>query len=124
MPDPSRVLAAIHAHPRWTWAGVTAYAAAVTLPHENVQWLVNQIAIRITHPYLYRLSAAIALVEAAGLTWILARRLRKQAARRTVAAFWMVTLALIACTWRVFTANNVELVHYPQSFRKAWRYWR
>jgi len=31
-----------------------------------------------------------------------------------MAAFWMVTLALIAFTWRAFTANNVELVHYPQ----------
>jgi hypothetical protein len=48
------------------------------------------------------------------LTAILVRRLRAQAAPRTVAMFWIVTLALIACTWRMFTANNVELVHYPQ----------
>jgi hypothetical protein len=91
-----------------------AYAAAVTFPHENVQWLVNQVALRITHRRLYQLSAAITLVEAAWLTWILARRLRRQAARRMVAAFWIVTLVLIWCTWRVLTANNVELVHYPQ----------
>ena len=110
----SRLLATIHSHPRWSWAALIAYAAAVTFPHEPVQWLVNEIAIRITHRHLYQVSAAITLVEAAWLTWILVRRLRGQAARRTVAAFWMVTLALIWCAWRVFTANNVELVHYPQ----------
>ncbi|MGA2194591.1 MAG: hypothetical protein ABSH40_04910 [Bryobacteraceae bacterium] len=109
-----RLLAAIHSHPRWGWAALMAYAAAVTFPHENVQWLVNEIAIRITHRRLYQVSAAITVVGAAWLTWILARRLRGQAARRTVAAFWIVTLALIWCTWRIFTANNVELVHYPQ----------
>jgi hypothetical protein len=108
------LLAAIHSHPRWSWAGLIAYAAAVTFPHENVQWLVNEVAIRITHRRLYEVSAAITVVEAVWLTWILVRRLRGQTARRTVAAFWIVTLALIWCTWRVLTANNVELVHYPQ----------
>lgn len=91
-----------------------AYAAAVTFPHQNVQWLVNEIAIRITHRRLYQVSAAITLVEAVGLTLILVWRLRGQPAGRTVAAFWIVTLGLIWCAWRVFTANNVELVHYPQ----------
>jgi hypothetical protein len=114
MPTSSRLLGAIHEHPRWGCLGLMAYAAVATFPHENVQWLVNEIAIRITHANLYRLSAAITLLEAAGLTWILVRRLRAQPAWRTVAAFWIVTLGLIVCTWRVFTANNVELVHYPQ----------
>jgi hypothetical protein len=114
MPAPSRFLEAIHEHPRASCVGLIAYAAVATFPHESVQWLVNEIAIRITHRHLYQLSAAITLLEAACLTWILVRRLRTQAARRTVAAFWIVTLALILFTWRVFTANNVELVHYPQ----------
>jgi hypothetical protein len=114
MPVFSRFLEAIHSHPRWSWAAFVAYAAAVTFPHENAQWLVNEIAIRITHPRLYQLSAAITAMEAVGLTWILVRRLRKQPAWRTLAVFWIVTLALIGFTWRVFTANNVELVHYPQ----------
>ena len=91
-----------------------AYAAAVTFPHENVQWLVNEVAIRITHRRLYQVSAAITVMEAAWLTWILIRRLKGQAAQPTVVAFWIVTLVLIGCAWRVFTANNVELVHYPQ----------
>jgi hypothetical protein len=90
------------------------YATAVTLPHENVQWLVNQFAIRITLPHLYQLSAAITAVEAVGLTWILVRRLRQQPARSTLAVFWIVTLALIWFAWHALTANNVELVHYPQ----------
>ena len=93
---------------------MTAYAAAVTFPHENVQWLVNQIAIRITHRHLYQVSAAITVAGAAWLTWILVRRLKTQTAQSTVAVFWVVTLALIGCTWRLLTANNVELVHYPQ----------
>lgn len=114
MPILSRVLAAIHSHGRWSWLGLLAYAAAVTFPHENVQWLVNEIAIRITHVRLYQVSAAITLVEAAWLSAIVIRRLRKQPARRTIAIFWIVTLALIGFAWRALTANNVELVHYPQ----------
>jgi hypothetical protein len=91
-----------------------AYAAAVTFPHENVQWLVNEIAIRITHLRLYRISAEIALAQAAIFTGIVFWRLRTQATRVTLALYWVLTLALIAFTWHAFTANNVELVHYPQ----------
>ena len=40
--------------------------------------------------------------------------LKKLPAGKTVAMFWIVTLALIGFAWRVLTANNVELVHYPQ----------
>ena len=95
---------------------MAAYAAAVTFPHQPVQWLVNQIAIRITHRHLYQLSAAIALALALVLTTILPRQWKAQPERRTLALFWILTLALIGLTWRVFTANNVELVHYPQYF--------
>jgi truncated hemoglobin YjbI len=60
MPIFSRLLRAIHLHRRWGWLALLAYAAAVTFPHENVQWLMNQIAIRISHHRLYQWSAAIA----------------------------------------------------------------
>jgi hypothetical protein len=114
MPILSRFLDFIHSHPRWGVAGLLAYAAAVTFPHENVQWLMNEIAIRITHRHLYRISAEIGVVEALALTAIVVLRLRKQDARRSLALFWIVTLALIAFTRLVFTANDLELVHYPQ----------
>ncbi len=111
-----RLLMAIHRHPRWSWAGLAAYAAAVTFPHENVQYVVNLIAIRFTHKRLYQGSAAIALFEAALLTVILVRSLATQPERRRLGAFWILTGVLIFGTWRAFTANNVELVHYPQYF--------
>ncbi len=111
-----RLLLAIREHLRWSWAALAAYAAAVTFPHENVQYLVNLIAIRFTHKRLYQGSAVIALFEAALLTFIVIRRLGKQAERGRAGAFWILTLGLIFGTWRVFTANNVELVHYPQYF--------
>jgi hypothetical protein len=114
MPILSRFLENIHSRPRWGWAGLIAYAAAVTFPHENVQWLMNEIAIRITHRHLYQLSAAIGAVEAIVITGMVIRRLKAQEARSTVAVFWIVTLALIAFTRGVFTANDLELVHYPQ----------
>ena len=114
MPIISRLLAAIHSRPRWGWIGLLAYAAAVTFPHENVQWLMNEIAIRITHRHLYQLSAAVAAVEALAITAIVVQRLRAQETRAMLAVFWLVTLALIWFTRSVFTANDLELVHYPQ----------
>ncbi len=111
-----KMLAAIHRHPRWSWAGLAIYAAAVTFPHENVQYVVNEIAIRITHKRLYQASAVIALLEIGLLTLILFRRLAGQPERRRLAVFWILTMVLIWGTWRSFTANNVELVHYPQYF--------
>ena len=91
----SRFLSVIHSRRRAGWIALLAYAAAVTFPHENVQWLVNEIAIRISHLRLYQLSAAITAVEAVSLTAILVLRLRKQPARNTIAIYWLVTLALI-----------------------------
>jgi hypothetical protein len=92
------------------------YAAAVTFPHENVQWAVNEIAIRITHPQLYRLSAAIALTLGAVLTLLLLRGARRQPQGRLAVGLWFLTIALIVGAWSSLTANNVELVHYPQYF--------
>ncbi len=115
-------LLALHRHPGRAWIGVLAYAAAVTFPHENVQYIVNEIANIITRQHwgltgqaaLYKISAGVILFLGALLTWILYRRLSGQQERRTLAAFWILTIGLIWCTWRFGTANNVELVHYPQ----------
>lgn len=109
-----RFLELLHSRPRWAWLGLLIYAAAVTFPHENVQWLMNEIALRISHQHLYQSSAAVALVEAIVLTAILFRKLKGQEARRILTGFWAVTILLILFTWRAFTANNLELVHYPQ----------
>jgi len=109
-----RLLLWIRSHPRWGWTALIAYAAAVTFPHENVRYVVNERCIRFTHKRVYQASAAIALVELAILTFIVYRGLAPQPARRILAIFWMVTVALIWATWRFFTANNTELVHYPQ----------
>jgi hypothetical protein len=104
----------MHRRRLWGWIGLLAYAAAVTFPHEQVQYIVNEIANRITHKRLYQLSAAILLVQGALLTWFLFKRLARHTERRTLTAFWVLTIFLIWCAWRFFTANNVELVHYPQ----------
>jgi hypothetical protein len=112
----SRALFAIHSHPWLSWIGFLAYAAAVTFPHENVQWFVNEIAIRITHPNLYRLSAAIALTLGVLLTALLLRGARRQPQGRLAIGLWFLTVALIVGAWGSLTANNVELVHYPQYF--------
>jgi hypothetical protein len=109
-----RFLAAIHRHPRWGWAGLIAYAAAVTFPHEQVQLVVGKLASLITHKRLYQLSAAIALLQGILLTWVLLRRIAARPDRRTLLAFLVLTLALIGGSWRLLTANNTELVHYPQ----------
>jgi hypothetical protein len=114
MPIVSRLLRAIHSHRFWGWLALLAYAAAVTFPHENVQWLMNEIAIRISHHKLYQWSAGIGVAEALLLTLIVVWRFRAQETRLPLAFFWILTLALIAFTRWAFTANDLELVHYPQ----------
>src|SRR5579863_8891918 len=89
-----RFLLWIRSHPRWGWTALIAYAAAVTFPHENVQYVVNELCIRFTHKRVYQASAAIALVEIAILTLIVYHGLAPQLARSILAVFWMVTIAL------------------------------
>ena len=108
------ILAWIHDHPRISWVALLVYAALVTFPHENVQYVVNLFCIRYTHRRVYQASAAIAILELLILTPILWRAVSRQPARRTLAIAWVLTIALIWSTWRVFTANNTELVHFPQ----------
>lgn len=102
--------------PRWFWPLLVIYAVAVTLPHSNVQWLVNEFAIRYGHPALYRLTAAIVIAIGVIFTVAAMRALRGQPDRRLVAGLWLLTMALILGAWAGLTGNNVELVHYPQYF--------
>jgi hypothetical protein len=112
----SSALSAIRSHPVLGWIGFLTYAAAVSFPHENVQWAVNEIAIRITHKSLYRISAGIGLTEAAIFSWLLWRGVSRKTQAKVVWRLWLLTLALIVGIWGTMTANNVELVHYPQYF--------
>jgi hypothetical protein len=106
----------MHRHPRRTWAALLLYAAAATFPHQVVQYYVNEIAMRTTLPTLYLISAVIILVIGAILSVAVCIRLVRQEKRVLISSFWILTIGLIWCSWRFFTANNVELVHYPQYF--------
>lgn len=108
------LLRSIHSHPRASWLALILYAAAVTFPHENVQYVVNLLCIRYTHHRVYQASAAIALAELLIVTLILWPAVRRQPARRILSIAWIATFALMWGIWRVFTANNTELVHFPQ----------
>jgi hypothetical protein len=112
----SRFLSTIRSHPGWGWFGLIAYAAAVTFPHENVQWAANELCIRITHAGVYRLAAEVGVAAAAVITTFLFVSLARQSQSRIVVGLWMLTLALIGGAWGTLTANNLELVHYPQYF--------
>lgn len=41
---------------------------------------------------------------------------RRKPQRGIVIGLWALSLVLICGSWRAFTANNLELVHYPQYF--------
>jgi hypothetical protein len=93
---------------------VLAYAIAVTLPHENVQTLVTGLAAWMGRLVLYKWAGGIGILGAVILTLLVFSRLRAQTERRILAFSWIATLALSVATWRLLTANNTELVHYPQ----------
>ena len=86
----------------------------MTFPHEQVQLVVGKISFYTGLRGLYRISAGIAIAIGLALTLVLMKRLIGRPERRLVIAYWFVTLVLILGTWRVLTANNTELVHYPQ----------
>lgn len=109
-------LTSLRSHPLLGWLLLIAYACAVSFPHEAVQELVGHLAERVTHQRVYQGSAALAVIEGLLFTLIFVRALRTQRERRWLPAFWILTLALLVATWRLFTANNTELVHYPQYF--------
>jgi len=112
----SQFLAALRKHRLPAWIGLILYACAVTFPHQNVQDVAGQIATKITHKRLYEISAGIALLLGLAVTWLFARKLSGQVARRSLYAFWILSFALMAGTWRLLMANNTELVHFPQYF--------
>jgi hypothetical protein len=112
----SRMLAWVQANRRRSWAALLVYAVIVTLPHEQVQAVCSAIAVKITHAGLYRISAGIALVELGAVSWFLNASAAGLPQRRRTLTLWLLTLVLVACTWRVLTANNLELIHYAQYF--------
>jgi hypothetical protein len=103
-------------HRAWAWPGLFLYACAVTFPHQQVQNVVGQWGRQFTLKRIYQGSATIALIEALVLTYLFVRAIRGQKNRRWLTAFWLLSFALMIGTWRLFTANNTELVHYPQYF--------
>jgi hypothetical protein len=113
----SRFFAGMNRHKVWAWAGLLAYACAVTFPHQPVQEIVGAIGGRITQKRLYQSSVAIALIEAVVFTSLFVRSLfRRQTQRPLLASYWILCFLLMVGTWRLFMANNTELVHYPQYF--------
>jgi hypothetical protein len=111
-----RWLVALRLHQARGWLGVVIYACAVTFPHQPVQDFVGDLARRVSLRRVYQGSAAIALIEAVVLTLLFLHAIRGQKSRGSVVIFWVLSFALMAGTWRMFTANNTELVHYPQYF--------
>jgi hypothetical protein len=109
-----RFLAAIHRHPRWGCAGLIVYAALVTFPHEQVQVLIGKISFYTGLKLIYQTSAAVTVALGLAFTLIVIKRMAGRPERRVVLTYWLLTLALIGGTWRLLTANNTELVHYPQ----------
>jgi hypothetical protein len=114
-----RFLATIQSHKAWGWTGLCVYACAVTFPHQQVQDVVGHLAERITLKRLYQASVALALIEGVTLTalfFVYARHLQGKGPRRWLTSYWLLSFAVMVATWRLFTANNTELVHYPQYF--------
>jgi hypothetical protein len=88
----------------------------VTFPHQQVQNVVGQWGRQFTLKRVYQGSVTIAVIEALVLTFLFVRAIRGQTDRRWLMAYWLLSFALMIGTWRLFTANNTELVHYPQYF--------
>jgi hypothetical protein len=109
-----RVLVRLREHPRWTWLGLLVYATIVTVPHENVQDFVVAIGKSIGRAHLYQIAGGIGIAGLLILSILMFQRLRTQPARTVPAIFWLLTMGLCVATWRLLTANNTELVHYPQ----------
>ncbi len=92
------------------------YFAAVTFPHDEVQECAGEAAKWMGRANLYRVAGVIGLALAAFVTGAFVRQLREDASGRLIGGYWAATLLLIFGTWGVLTANNTELIHYPQYF--------
>ncbi len=106
----------LHRHPKLGWAILFVYAAAVTFPHEEVQTLVGALANWTGRTNLYRIAAGTSLVLGLVFSVIFVQQLRRHGSRRLIGAYWVATVLLILAAWNTLTANNTELVHYPQYF--------
>src|SRR5580658_7948760 len=112
----SRFLACMYRHEVWAWVGLLVYACAVTFPHQPVQDVVGALVTKISRNRVYQLSVAIAFVEAAVFMFLFVRSLSRQTERGWLASYWILCFVLMVGTWRMFMANNTELVHFPQYF--------
>lgn len=111
-----KVLLWFNRHQPASWTILFVYAALVTFPHEEVQTVVGQIATVIGRPALYRIAAGLGAVLTAALTYAVFSRIRAHQLRATLTTYWTLTVLLCFGTWALLTANNTELVHYPQYF--------
>lgn len=112
----SRALWFVHRRRFWFWPVLLIYAAAATFPHAQVQWEINEFAIRYGHPALYLVTAAVVATLGAIFTALLAFAIHRHPQGPRLLVTWFLTLALIVGAWAGLTGNNVELVHYPQYF--------
>jgi len=112
----SRFLAAMRGRRWWGWCGLILYAIAVTFPHQPVQDLLSKFTDRFGREPLYHGSVTIALAIGVVLTLMLLAAVWKRRDGKWLAALWFLSLALMVAVWRVFMANNTELVHFPQYF--------
>jgi hypothetical protein len=112
----SRFLAGMHTHKVWAWIGLLVYACAVTFPHQPVQNVVGELVVKISRDRVYQLSVTLAFIEAAVFIGLFVRALSRRTERPWLAAYWILSFLLMIGTWRVFMANNTELVHFPQYF--------
>jgi hypothetical protein len=111
-----RLLMGLRAHKVWVWFGLILYAALVTFPHQKVQDVVGAFAVKYTLKRLYQISATLALIEGALVVLIFAWAVSRQTEWRRLVGFQLLSFGLMVATWWLFTANNTELVHYPQYF--------
>jgi hypothetical protein len=112
----SRFFAGMNRHKMWAWLGLLVYACTVTFPHQPVQDVVGALVTKISRNRVYQLSVAIAFVEAAVFMFLFVRSLSRQTERGWLASYWILCFVLMVGTWRMFMANNTELVHFPQYF--------
>lgn len=112
----SRFFAGMNRHKMWAWLGLLVYACTVTFPHQPVQDVVGALVSKISRNRVYQLSVAIAFVEAAVFMFLFVRSLSRQTERGWLASYWILCFVLMVGTWRMFMANNTELVHFPQYF--------
>src|ERR1700733_14418761 len=112
----SRFFAGMYRHKLWAWVGLLVYACAVTFPHQPVQDVVGALVTKISRNRVYQLSVTLAIIEAVVFTFLFVRLLSRQTGRWGLASYWILCFLLMLGTWRVFMANNTELVHFPQYF--------